>query len=71
MEFAFICPVVGGADFPVRPYGHDPPVVNGNGTVDQDAPLGVHRDDMAVPQDQVDPLSVHVHVCLTQVLIDR
>jgi hypothetical protein len=46
-------------------------IVNGNGTVDQDAPLGIHRDDMAVPQDQVDPLSVQVHVCLTQVLIDR
>jgi hypothetical protein len=45
--------------------------VNGNGTVDQDAPLGVHRDDMSVPQDQIGPLSVPVHVCLAQALIDR
>ena len=41
-----------------------------NGDLQQRAPLGVHRDDMSVPQDQIGPLSVPVHVCLAQALID-
>ena len=70
-EVPIVAALIGSTDLTVGPGGHDAALVNCDGPIDQNAPLGVHGDHVPMPQDQVDVLSVHVHTCLGEAPIDR